>query len=297
MLPIRSFLFVPGDSARKMEKSLGVGADAIILDLEDAVGESQKAEARRMVADMLRSTPKGQRLTQIWVRINALDTALYEDDLAAIMPACPDGIVLPKTEGPADIEELSELLTEIEIELGIESGHMPILPVATETAIAPFNLGLYSEADLPRLYGLSWGAEDLSTALGGSSNKDENGDWTFTYKMVRSLTLLGARAAEVEPIETLYGNFRDEEGLRKMARAASREGFSGQLAIHPAQVAIINECFTPSKDEISFAKRVIEAFEASPGAGTVGLDGKMLDIPHLKQAEAILAKAKAYGGS
>lgn len=284
---IRSFLFVPGDSEKKMTKGQGAGADALILDLEDAVAPDNKPAARALVARFLGEP----RACQIWVRVNPLDSGLIADDLAAVLPGRPDGLMLPKAEGPEDVAALSEMLDAADPERRIK-----ILPVATETAVAPFRLGDYAKVDLPRLYGLTWGAEDLSTALGASGNRDESGEWAFTYKMVRSLCLMAARAAGVEPVETLHADFRDDAGLRASSDAARREGFTGRLAIHPAQVDAINASFLPPAAEIDFATRVVAAFQANPGAGTVGLDGKMLDIPHLKQAQAVLARARAFGG-
>lgn len=283
---IRSFLFVPGDSEKKMTKARGAGADALVLDLEDAVAPDAKPAARALVADFLAQ----DRSCQVWVRVNPLDTGLVQDDLTAVLPARPDGIMLPKANGPEDVAALSELLDPADPE-----GRIKILPVATETAIAPFRLGDYAGADLPRLWGLTWGAEDLSTALGASTNRDHTGEWAFTYKMVRSLTLMAARAAGVEPVETLYADFRDDDGLRRSSQAAQTEGFTARLAIHPAQVAGINDSFVPSDDAIAHARDVVAAFAANPGAGTVGLNGQMLDIPHLRQAESVLARAESFG--
>ncbi|MBC6407284.1 MAG: CoA ester lyase [Rhodobacteraceae bacterium] len=285
MTPIRSFLFVPGDSAKKMAKAAGSGADALILDLEDSVAPSEKGRARDLVSAFLGTARAGQ----VWVRINPLDSGLAEADLAAVLTGRPDGIVLPKVEGPEDVATLSERLDEID-----PAGQIQILPVATEIAAAPFRLGEYRIADLPRLYGLTWGAEDLATALGASTNRDATGDWAFTYKVVRSMTLMAARAAGVEPVETLYVDFRDEAGLAAASRSARSEGFTGRLAIHPAQVAAINAAFIPSAEEIALAERVVSAFDAAPGVGTVGLDGKMYDIPNLKQAQQVLSLAKAF---
>jgi citrate lyase subunit beta/citryl-CoA lyase len=203
--------------------------------------------------------------------------------------------MLPKAQGPADIERLSFYLDALEAQAGLTLGSTRVLPVATETAAAPFNLGAYGAARLPRLAGLTWGSEDLSTALGASTNRDVSGEWAFTYRMVRSLTLMGARAAGVQPIDTLYSDFRDEQGLRAASQASRAEGFTGRLAIHPAQVQAINESYLPSAAEIEHARRVIAAFEASPGAGAVGLDGKMVDIPHLKQAQALIEQASRSG--
>ena len=289
MTNLRSLLFVPGDSERKLAKAEGAGADALILDLEDSVASDSKAAARQLVASYLRDRPFDSRQSQLWVRINPLDSGLAEDDLAALGEAQPDGIVLPKAEGPADVLALSVMLDLA----GDQSAR--ILPVATETPAAPFALGEYAKAKLDRLVGLTWGAEDLSAAVGASTNLAPEGGWAFTYRMVRSLTLLGAKAAGVQAIDTLYVDFRDEAGLRESSRASRAEGFTGRLAIHPAQVAPINESYMPSDAEIDHARRVVDAFAAEPGAGTVGLDGRMLDRPHLRQAEAVLAEAAAYG--
>ena len=296
-LPLRSMLFIPGDSEKKLAKVAECGADAVILDLEDAVAPENKAKARALVADFLKQTPRGKRPTQYWVRVNPFDTGLTLDDLAAIGPGAPDGIFQPKTDGPEDVRRLSHYLDMIEAANGIEPGSIRILPVATETPKAPFTLGDFASAGLERLSGLTWGAEDLSTAVGASTNLDETGQWAFTYKMVRSLCLVAAHASGVQALDTLYVNFRDDEGLRASCRAARAEGFTGRIAIHPAQVAGIHESFTPSKEEIDHAQRILDAFAANPGAGTVGLDGKMIDIPHKKQAERVLAQAQAFATS
>jgi citrate lyase subunit beta/citryl-CoA lyase len=289
---IRSFLFVPGDSEKKQAKALDVGADALILDLEDSVAPENKQDARRRVSEFLKDQPQSGRTSQLWVRVNPLDTGLAVPDLLAVITHVPDGIMLPKAEGPEDVRKLSDILDGLERDAGLPQGSIKILPVATETAGSPFKLGEYVDAGLDRLYGLTWGAEDLSTDLGATTNLDANGEWAFTYRLVRSLTLMAARAAGVEPVETLFADFKDEGGLRAASRTAYGEGFSGRLAIHPAQVAPINESFVPSQAEIDHAEHVVAAFDAQPGAGTVGLDGKMLDIPHLKQARAVLALAK-----
>lgn len=294
-LPLRSMLFIPGDSEKKIAKVADCGADAVIFDLEDSVAIENKALARELVAAYLTQTPRGARSLQYWVRVNPFDTGLTLDDLAAITGGTPDGIVQPKTNDPEDVWQLSHYLDAFEVAHGIEPGSIKILPVATETAVAPFSLGEFAYAELERLAGLTWGAEDLAAAVGASTNKDANGEWTFTYKMARSLCLLAAHAAGVQAIDTLYVDFRDDEGLRASSRAARADGFTGRLCIHPGQVAGVNESFMPSADEITHAQRVIDAFAANPGAGTVGLDGKMVDIPHKKQAERILAQAKAFG--
>jgi citrate lyase subunit beta/citryl-CoA lyase len=288
---IRSFLFIPGDSEKKLAKADGAGADALILDLEDSVSPANKAAARELVSAHLRTRPKAARQSEIWVRINPLDTELALADLAAIVAAAPDGLMLPKASGPMDVLKLSHYLDALETQGGVAAGSVRILPVATEVAVAPFRLGDYAAAGMTRLLGLTWGAEDLATAVGASTNLDTSGQWSFTYRMVRSLTLLAAHAAGVQAIDTLYVDYKDEAGLRVASRASRAEGFTGRLAIHPVQVAAINESYMPSQEEIAHAKRVVAAFEGAPGAGTIGLDGKMIDIPHLKQAERVLAQA------
>lgn len=288
-LPLRSWLFIPGDSEKKLGKADECGADAVILDLEDAVAPENKAHARELVAAFIAERPRGRRRSQLWVRVNPFDSGLTEEDLAAVVAAGPDGIVQPKTDGPACVARLSTMLGEF-----AGSGAIRILPVATETPIAPFRLGDFATAGIERLAGLTWGGEDLAAAIGASTNRDASGGWAFTYRMVRSLTLLAAHAAGVQAVETLYADFRDEAGLRVSSRAARAEGFSGRLAIHPAQVAPINESFLPSAEEIAHARRVLDAFTGASGAGTVGLDGKMLDIPHKTQAERVLALAAAF---
>lgn len=290
-LPLRSLLFIPGDSEKKLAKVAECGADAVILDLEDAVAPERKPLARKLVAEFLAATPRGMRPMQFWVRTNPYDTGLTLDDLAAVVPAAPDGIFQPKIDGPADVLRLSHHLDAFEAANGIAAGSIRVLPVATETARAPFQLGDFATAGLARLAGLTWGAEDLSAAVGASTNRDATCDWAFTYRMVRSLTLLAAHGSGVQAIDTLYVDFRDEAGLRASCWSARAEGFTGRIAIHPAQVAAINECFMPSAEEIAHARRVLEAFAAAPGTGTVALDGRMVDIPHLRQAKRVLAQA------
>ena len=288
-MSLRSFLFVPGDSEKKLAKGAGAGADALILDLEDSVASARKTVARSKVCDYL-SVARGGAC-ELWVRINPL-AAGGRDDLVGIVRAAPDGIMVPKAEGPEDLVRVSNFLDALERRDGV-ARPIRLLPVATETAKAPFALTRYAETPLPRLYGLTWGAEDLSSAIGASTNLDPQGRWAFTYRMVRSQCLLAAKASGVEAVETLYVNFRDDAGLRRDSAEASREGFTGRLAIHPDQVAAINEAFSPSDNEISHARRVVDAFAAQPGLGTVGMDGKMLDVPHLRQAEKVLARAAA----
>jgi citrate lyase subunit beta/citryl-CoA lyase len=288
---LRSLLFVPGDSEKKLAKGATVGADALILDLEDAVAAPRKPLAREMVREYLNAHPE-QRASQLWVRVNPLDEGGL-DDLAAVVRAAPDGIVIPKTHGPADVSRLSHYLDVLEKRDDVAST-IRILPVATETAQAPFRLGDYANFDLPRLVGLTWGAEDLSAAIGASTNRGADGDWAFTYKMVRSACLLAAKSIDVQAIETLYADFRDSDGLRSSCESAVREGFTGRIAIHPDQVAVINDAFMPSASDVAHARRVIAAFETASGSGAVGLDGKMLDMPHFKQAQKVLALSEAY---
>jgi len=282
-LAARSLLFAPGDSPRKLEKAGLSAADLVIIDLEDAVAESAKPDARKAVASHLKATHRRQ---PHWVRINPLDTPHALPDLAAIVPARPDGIVLPKATR-ADAERLNNYLSALETAAGLPLGDIPVFVLATETAAGVFDVGNY--AGCPRLAALSWGAEDSATALGATSNRDDNGDYDFPYQLFRALCLTGAAAASVSAIETIHGDFRDSAGLEKMARRARRAGFRGMLAIHPDQVPVINAAFTPSPEEIAHAEKVLAAFDSNPGAGTVGLDGAMLDMPHLKRAQALLA--------
>lgn len=286
--PLRSFLFVPGDSDRKAQKALGTAADALILDFEDSVVPESKPGARERVAELLGATGTGYA-GQLWVRVNPPTTPYYLDDLAAIVRARPAGILLPKAVGPQDVQRLSDQLDVLEARDGAPGGAIPIMAVVTETAQAPFSIGQYAPAQLKRLAALTWGAEDLSAALGATDNVDETGQWAFTYRMVRSLCLLGAKACGVQAVETLYVNFRDPEGCLESCLRSRREGFTGRFAIHPNQVEPINQGYTPSADDIAYSRRVIAAFDAQPGAGTVSLDGAMLDIPHLNRARFVLA--------
>ncbi|MEN0074179.1 MAG: CoA ester lyase [Paracraurococcus sp.] len=288
--PPRSWLFVPGDSERKLAKGGESGADALILDLEDAVAADRRLVARGMIADYLAAHAGAARRPRLWVRINPLDGEGLAD-AAAVVRAAPDGLVVPKVAGPAELLRLSHWLDALEARDGLPPGGIRLLAVATETAAAVLGLGDYARETVPRLHGLTWGAEDLSAALGASSNRDGEGPLSLTYRMARSACLLAAVAAEAQPIDSLEPDFRDEAGLRAACAAARREGFTGKIAIHPAQVGPINEGFRPTEAEIAFARRVVAAFAASPGIGTVGMDGKMLDRPHLRQAERVLAAA------
>lgn len=286
---LRSLLFVPGDSERKLAKSAGVKSDVLILDLEDSVAPSQKAVARDRVRAFLTGSAEGSA-TQLWVRINPVDLPEAMLDLAAVMGAKPDGIIQPKTRSPDDVIRLSHYLDAFEAQHGLRPGKTKILPVATETPEALFSMGGFARCG-GRLAGLTWGAEDLSTAVGAMTNKQEDGNWSHPYQLARSLCLFGAHAAGVPAIDTLYADFRDPAGLRASCATARRDGFSGKIAIHPDQVAVINECFTPSTEEIAHARRIIALFDANPGVGTLAMDGMMLDIPHLRQAQRIAALA------
>ncbi|HEX5181588.1 MAG TPA: CoA ester lyase [Allosphingosinicella sp.] len=276
---LRSLLFVPGDRPDRMEKALGAGADALILDLEDAVAAPARPEARRAVAAFLDANPTAP----LWVRINPLDGGEAEKDLAAILPAHPDGIVLPKAEGGASVAELTRRLTEA------GNATAQILAIATETPAAMFQLGTYGGQR--RLAALTWGAEDLPAAIGAVTSREEDGGFTAPYEIARAFCLFGAAAAGVAPIETIYPAFRDLDGLAAYAARARRDGFTGMMAIHPDQVPVINAAFTPSEAEIAQARAIVAAFETSPGAGALSLEGRMIDRPHLVQAQRTLAAA------
>ena len=286
---LRSLLFVPGDSEKKLAKSISTSADALILDLEDSVSPDRTAIARSMVAEFLKA--HGQRQQQLWVRINPLQTPLALHDLVAVMAGKPDGIMLPKPLNAKDAQHLDHCLSALEVREGLELGSTRIIPVATEVAGALFDLQSYAGAT-PRLQGLTWGAEDLATAVGATSNRDASGEFTFTYKLARSLCLLAS--AEVQAIDTLSVDFKDMKALAVDVQNARREGFSGKLAIHPDQVEVINQGFTPSAHDLSHAQRIVDAFAQAQGAGAVQLDGKMVDKPHLTQALRLLQLSRKH---
>lgn len=290
--PVRSMLFVPADSERKMAKGAETGADALILDLEDSVAASRTAIAREMALAYLRGRRDDGTRQQLWVRINPLDTPAALLDLAVVAGA-PYGIVLPKVRSAADVVKLSNFLDALEVRDGVRAGSIRILPVATETPQALFTLDSY-EGCSARLAGLTWGAEDIAAALGASTNRRPDGEYDSVYQLACALCLAGAHAAGVQPIDTIWADFRDEAGLVRDAQRARQRGFTGKIAIHPAQVAPINAAFTPSEEELSWSRRVVELFESNPGLGTVGLDGKMLDMPHLKQAQRVLQLAQRF---
>ena len=284
----RSWLFAPGDSEKKMDKAAASEADIAIFDLEDAVAPEAKPGARRMVHDRLASASEAER-ARLWVRVNPLDRGLSVQDLGAIMPAKPGGLLLPKSRGREDVHTLDNFLTALEAANGIALGATRVLVLATETAGAMFRCGDYAGA--PRVAGLTWGAEDLSDALGASDNRGPDGVYDHPYLLARSLCLLGAAHAGVQPVETIHADFRDLEGLEARARDVKRQGYTGMLAIHPAQVEVINRVFTPSEEEIAAAQEVVDIFAANPGAGTIGHNGKMLDRPHLDRAKGLLRAA------
>ncbi len=287
---MRSWLFAPGDSAKKMGKAEGGNADIVLLDLEDSVAPENKPAARQMVAEQIAASANKARL---WVRINPVSTSDCIADLVAIIPARPGGVFLPKAEGAGDITRLHHYLTALEAANGIPQGRTLIAALVTETAAAMFKTGDYA-GDYPgktRLVAMSWGAEDLSSALGAREQRGPDGEYSHTYEMARSLCLIGASAAGVAAIETVQPEFRDLEALEARARRVRAQGFTGMLAIHPAQVDPINAAFTPSKEELAHARAVVQAFADHPGAGVVALDGAMLDRPHLVLAQRLLAEA------
>lgn len=286
-LAARSWLFAPGDSEKKMEKAAQSAADIVLLDLEDAVAPEQKPMARGMISNFLAAHPPIR--TRLWVRINPLQGPHALTDLAAVIKGGPGGIMLPKSRGRGDVELLDRHLTELEAAAGLEPGQTKVIVLVTETAEGMFTTGTYGGA--PRVVALTWGAEDLADALGASENRNADGSYLFTYELARSLCLLGAAAAGVAAIETIHGDFRDEDGLRKRTAQIRRAGFRGMLAIHPAQVPIINDAFTPSAEEIAAAREIVDLFAANPGAGTIGHKGAMLDRPHLARAQAVLRLA------
>jgi citrate lyase subunit beta/citryl-CoA lyase len=281
----RSFLFVPADSERKLRKAGNAGADALIVDLEDSVAPDARPDARLLAAEYLRGRQ------DVWVRINPLGTDDSTADLDAVIPSRPAGIVLPKPRSAADVAKLSTRIDKLERQHKVPGGQTKIIALCTERPEALHTLHSYVGAT-PRLYGLSWGAEDLSAAVGASTNRDEHGDWLPLYELARSLCLVTAAAAEIAAIDTVFTDFRDHEGLLRYAANARRDGFSGMLAIHPAQVDAINAAFVPSVAEVEYAERVIALFDENPGAGTIGMDGRMIDRPHLVQARRVLELSK-----
>jgi citrate lyase subunit beta/citryl-CoA lyase len=288
-MKLRSLLFVPADSERKLAKSLGSPADVLVLDLEDAVADSRKAGARITAAEFI--TAQAAKLSaRLFVRINPLDSGLAMADLAAVVVPGLAGIMLPKTYRAADIERLGHGLDALEARAGIAAGSIGIIPVATETAQAMLNMQGFAQP-ISRLIGVTWGAEDLSSAVGAMANRDEDGQWSPLYQLANSMCLCAAASSGVPPIDTLHADFRDAEGLAGACRASRRRGFRGRIAIHPDQVSIINAAYSPNEAELAHAHRIVAAFAAQPDAGTLSLDGVMLDKPHLTQALRTLSAA------
>ncbi|GGE47676.1 citryl-CoA lyase [Agaricicola taiwanensis] len=291
---MRSLLFVPGDSPHKLARALESGADALIIDLEDSVAPAAKAEARATAAAFIDEARRFDERIGLWVRINAFGTGLADDDLAAVVPAEPNGILLPKSTGGFDVTDLHNRLAVEEAKAGIDDGALAIIVIATETAGSIFGLGSYPNAS-PRLTGLAWGAEDLAAAISAETNRFADRSHTPPFRLARELALFAAVAASVAPIDTVFTAYKDLDGLRQEAEAARRDGFTGKLAVHPAQVPVINQVFMPNAEAVARARAVVAAFEANPGAGVVGLDGQILDRPHLIRAQGLLARAKTAG--
>ena len=288
---MRSLLFVPADGGSKLDKAMASGADGVIIDLEDSIAAESKESARKLALDFLKSAQSRKDRPQLLVRINGLDTGMTDADLDAVVPGKPDAVLLPKAEGGATVIHLDAKLTVREALAGLPEGKIKILAQTVESPAGLFSAGSYRNCSA-RLIGMTWGPEDLSAELGAEVNREIDGTLTEPYRIARAMCLFGAAAAKVSAIETIYVNFRDTDVLRKDTELARRDGFTGRLAIHPAQVPVINEVFTPSTAQIEKAKAIVAAFEAKPGAGTVGMDGKMYDRPHLARAQALLQRVK-----
>jgi len=287
---MRSLLFVPADAGAKLDKAMASGADAVILDLEDSIAPERKPAAREAARDYLKAhTGKAER-PRLFVRINGLDTGMTDADLEAIVPGKPDAVLFPKAEGGASVVHLDAKLTAQEAIAGVIEGSIKVLAQNVESAAGLFLAGTFKNVS-PRLIGMTWGPEDLSAELGAEANRDDKGFLTEPYRFARSVCLFGAAAAKLPAIETVYVDFRNSEGLRQDTIDARRDGFTGRLAIHPAQVPVINEVFTPTAEQIEKAKAIVAAFAANPGAGAIGIDGKMFDRPHLARAQRLLAAA------
>jgi citrate lyase subunit beta / citryl-CoA lyase len=288
---MRSFLFIPGDSDRKQAKALASGSDALILDLEDSVAPSRKAAAREMTRAFLQSNAPLTRRPRLLVRINSLETPYWADDLTGVMAGRPDAILLPKPRNGEDVQRLSVALDHAEAKVGSTIGITRIFAIATEVPISVLSMASYVDSSA-RLEGLTWGAEDLGLEVGASANRRGDSTWTSPFQLARDMTLFTATSAKVQPIDTVFVNFRDLTGLEREAREAARDGFTGKMAIHPDQVATINAAFTPTAEAVSRAQAIIALFAANPGSGALNMDGHMVDIPHLRQSERILARAK-----
>ncbi len=288
---MRSLLFVPADSPKKLDKGLSSGADALIVDLEDSVSTDRKAQAREGALAFLREVGTNSKRPRLLVRVNALDSGLTDADLDAVVAGRPDAIMLPKAEGGVSVTHLHAKLSAREAIAGLPEGAIGIVALATETASSLFTTGTYRGSS-SRLSALTWGAEDLSADLGAEANRDADGRFLDPYRLARTLCLAGAAAAGVEAIDTVYVDFRNDPGLRREAEDARRDGFTAKMAIHPGQVAAINEVFTPTPEAIAHAQAIVDAFAAAPGAGVVGISGKMYDRPHLVRARVLLGRAK-----
>jgi len=284
----RSLLFAPGDSEKKMLKASNVGADCVILDLEDSVVESRKPIAREMVSEFLKRG--GNPEVSYFVRINPLDSGKFLQDLAAVVPAGPAGIVFPKSNGVQEALVIGNYIEVLEVEHGLPTDSVRLLPLVSETPTAIFTMGEYKDGPA-RMMGLTWGAEDLGAAVGASANLQSNKDWTSPYQMTRALCLFAAHAAKVQAIDTVMADFRDLDRLKVVCNEGRRDGFTGKICIHPAQVEVINEAYSPSSEELDHARAVIKAFAENPEAGTLQIEGKMIDKPHLVLAERVLAFA------
>ncbi|MER9404461.1 CoA ester lyase [Mesorhizobium caraganae] len=292
---MRSLLFVPGDSEKKLEKGFGAGADVVIVDLEDSVAPQNKVAAREIAARFIAGN-RQQTSSAIYIRVNDLSTGLTDDDLAVLVAVKPNGIMLPKSNSGQDVQQLSAKLRVHEAENGLPDGGTKILPIITETAAGVLAAASYAGASA-RLAGLTWGAEDLSAAIGARAARDDNGRYTDVFRLARSMTILAAGAAEVAAIDTVFPAFRDMAAFEAECAEAERDGFTGKMAIHPAQVPIINAAFTPSAEAIERSQAIVAAFAAAGNPGVVGIDGKMYDRPHLRLAERLLARAGAAGVS
>jgi citrate lyase subunit beta/citryl-CoA lyase len=290
---MRSLLFIPGDDEKKLGKGVGCGADALILDLEDAVSAPRKAAARTITAQYIAATRALKLRPLLYVRVNALDTPYWEDDLAGVMGSGPDGLLLPKARSGADVHTLSIALNHAEERAGIARGTTRIIAIATEVPISVLQINTYVGSS-SRLAGLSWGAEDLAAVLGAKANRAADGTWTSPYQLARNLCLLTAAAANAQPIDTVFVALRDMQGLRAEASTAARDGFTAKMAIHPAQVPLINELFTPTAEEIGLAQEIVQLFAQNPNAGALAHRGQMVDRAHVARAERILARAKAF---
>jgi citrate lyase subunit beta/citryl-CoA lyase len=288
---MRSLLFVPATGGSKLDKAFASGADGVILDLEDSIAPERKDEARKAALEFLKAKASDKKRPRLLVRINGLETGMTDADLEAIVPGGPDALLFPKAEGGATVTHLDAKLTAREAIAGLPEGAIKILAQAVETAAGLFSAGTYRDCSA-RLIGLTWGPEDLSAELGAEANRDGSGELTEPYRLARAMCLYGAAAARVPAFETIHVDFRNLEILRRDTEIARRDGFAGRIAIHPAQVPVINQVFTPLPEQIDKAKAVVAAFAAQPGAGTVGIDGKMYDRPHLVRAQALLARLK-----